>query len=456
MVADEEWDDQSTAMQVLRVSPSAEKRRWFLLVRSELIEPRVFELAPHVPVTVGRSPENNLVLDDTAVSRRHAAVALGERTPHLTDLDSRHGFVLNGVRQEPGTVVQLGDGDVVTLGNTALTVASAALAETPSRAPTAAQGFVVESEAMRTAYDLASRVARFTTSVVLNGETGVGKEVFASAIHNMSQRMQGPFVRLNCAAFPENLLESELFGHEKGAFTGADKRRIGYIEAAHGGTLFLDEIGEMPLSTQAKLLVVLESKKVVRVGSTTPNEVDVRYISATHRDLHHEIAQGRFREDLFYRLSSFVLMIPPLRQRAEEIPALCELFLGQFAKASGVTAPRVSAEAMRVLQSSTWPGNVRELKNALERAMVLARGEIQVEDLPQSVLNPTPKARNPVTPLSTAGSVSTDLKGDLQAIERQNVIAALQECGGNQTKAALKLGISRRALIHKMDKFGLR
>jgi two-component system, NtrC family, response regulator AtoC len=455
MVSDEDWDDQSTAMQVLNVKPNIEQRRWFILVRSEVLEPRVFEVGAGRAVTIGRSQDNDLVLDDNAVSRKHANIALNGRSPTLADLDSRHGFVLNGAHQPPGTVAQLSDGDVVTLGNTALTISSAALGDAGIKSPTQ-RDFVVESKAMQTAFDLASRVARFTTSVVLNGETGVGKEVFASAIHSMSQRASGPFVRLNCAAFPETLLESELFGHEKGAFTGADKKRVGYIEAAHGGTLFLDEIGEMPLSTQAKLLVVLESKKVVRVGSTTPIDVDVRYISATHRDLHTEITASRFREDLFYRLSSFVVMIPPLRERLEEIPALCELFLKQFATASNVAAARVSPDAMKVLQSAAWPGNVRELKNALERAFVMAQGEIRPEHLPDNVTNPPQKARAPQGVSAAVAGVSADLKGDLQAIERQNVVAALQESQGNQTKAALKLGISRRALIHKMDKFGLR
>jgi transcriptional regulator with GAF, ATPase, and Fis domain len=283
------------------------------------------------------------------------------------------------------------------------------------------------------------------------GETGVGKEVVAEALHRRSARHGRPFVRLNCACLPEGLLESELFGHEKGAFTGADRRKVGYFEAAQGGTIFLDEIGEIPAPLQAKLLRVLEERKITRVGGTQEIEVDVRVVCATNRDLEAEVARRSFREDLFFRISGFTIIVPPLRDRRAEVLPLAEYFLGQMARELGQRAPTVSPDARRALDAYAWPGNVRELRNALERALVLATsGVIDLEDLPERVREEAAVAPSP----SPAGAL--DVRQHIADVERASIQAALDACGGNQTQAARKLGLSRRALIYRMEKHGLK
>jgi DNA-binding NtrC family response regulator len=249
-------------------------------------------------------------------------------------------------------------------------------------------------------------------------------------------------VALNCSALPENLLESELFGHERGAFTGADRRKIGYFEAAEGGTLFLDEIGEMGQEVQAKLLRVLETRTVTRVGGTEPISVDVRVVCATNRDLDNEVRRGRFREDLFFRLTGFTLLVPPLRNRVTEILPLAEHFAEHFARELGQARPALSAHARQVLESYRWPGNVRELRNAIERAVVLSTGPELAEDaLPDRIRqkgSPKPK---------------TSMKRRVAEVERSAVVEALVECGYNQTHAAERLGISRFALIRLLNKY---
>jgi transcriptional regulator with PAS, ATPase and Fis domain len=245
---------------------------------------------------------------------------------------------------------------------------------------------VVADPAMVQIFDLARRLSRVNTTVLVLGETGVGKEAIAREIHRGSSRAAGPFVRLNCSAFPATLLESELFGHERGAFTGADRRKTGHIEAADGGTLFLDEIGELPQGAQVKLLNVLEKREVLRLGATRGKPVDVRVISATHRDLQAEIARGAFRLDFYYRVSAFTLVVPPLRERRTEISALAEKFVNDCAKRERRPKPALAPEAIAALVRHSWPGNVRELRNAMEYAVVLAdRGRIGAEHLPRSV-----------------------------------------------------------------------
>ncbi|HEX4476245.1 MAG TPA: sigma 54-interacting transcriptional regulator [Polyangiaceae bacterium] len=311
------------------------------------------------------------------------------------------------------------------------------------------EGVVVADPAMVQVFQLARRLASVQTTVLILGETGVGKEVIAEQIHHWSARAQGPFVRLNCASLPETLLESELFGHERGAFTGADRRKIGYLEAAQGGTLFLDEIGELPVTVQVKLLNVLESREVRRLGGTQEHPIDVRVVSATHRDLTTEVGEGRFREDLYYRLSAFTLVVPPLRERQAEIPLIAEMFAREAAHRAGRPPVVMEASAVTALVRHPWPGNVRELKNAMEHAVVLAdRGRIGVEHLPESV-------RRREAPLATGPSSST-VKDKLADLERRSIEEALSAEGGNQTRAARRLGMSRRALIYKIEKYGLR
>jgi DNA-binding NtrC family response regulator len=317
---------------------------------------------------------------------------------------------------------------------------------------------VVAAPQMRRVYALVDKVADTPMTVLIMGETGVGKEVVAEALHRRSGRRQRPFVRLNCACLPETLLESELFGHERGAFTGADRRKTGYFEAAQGGTIFLDEIGEVPPAMQAKLLRVLEERRITRVGGTQEIEVDVRVVCATNRDLEAEVARRAFREDLFFRVSGFTILVPPLRDRRAEILPMADYFLGQMARELGQAAPRLSPAAQRLLESYPWPGNVRELRNALERAIVLAPGGIiDAEDLPERVREEAASAglpaAVPVTP-GVAGAV--DVKQQIADVERASILAVLEACGGNQTRAARQLGLSRRALIYRMEKHGLK
>jgi DNA-binding NtrC family response regulator len=289
-------------------------------------------------------------------------------------------------------------------------------------------------------------VAATPLTVLVVGETGAGKENVAETIHRLSPRAQHPYLRVHLAALPESLLESELFGHERGAFTGADKRRLGYFESAAGGTLFLDEIGELPVSTQAKLLRVLETRRLVRLGSSEELEADVRIIAATNRDLGAEVRAGRFREDLYFRLGGFRIDVPPLRERRSEIPLLASLFVREMAARLSAPAPGIQAELLAVLERYPWPGNVRELKHVMEAALVLAApGDIGIQHLPPQFRSP------PGEPPPPAPSVEP-----LSLAERSAIVGALEACGGNQSRAARQLGISRRTLIYKMRKHDIR
>jgi transcriptional regulator with GAF, ATPase, and Fis domain len=293
---------------------------------------------------------------------------------------------------------------------------------------------------------MVDRIARTPITVLLLGETGVGKEIVAEQIHRRSDRAGKPFIKLNCASLPETLLESELFGHERGAFTGAERRKIGYFEAADGGTLFLDEIGETPLALQAKLLRVLEARRLTRVGGTAEVEVDVRLICATNRELEAEVKRGRFRQDLYFRVSAFTLLVPPLRDRRAEIVPLAEHFARQFARELKQPAPAFEPEARRLLESHAWPGNVRELRNAVERAVVLHAGVIAPEHLPDALRE---RAR-------ASGVAGREIRDQLADVERDAIVAAMEATGWNQTHAAQRLGLSRRALIYKLEKHGLK
>jgi transcriptional regulator with GAF, ATPase, and Fis domain len=300
---------------------------------------------------------------------------------------------------------------------------------------------------------LATKVAGTETTVLLTGESGTGKEIVARFLHRASPRAGGPFVALNCAALPDQLLESELFGSEKGAFTGATAARPGRIEQAAGGVLFLDEVGEMSLPVQAKLLRVLQEREFQRLGGRRPLKADVRIIAATNRDLAAAIAHGTFREDLFYRLSVFEIHLPPLRERPEDIPALLEAFLGEIGRGVGRPAAGVSREARDKLLAYTWPGNVRELRNAVERAVILCEGGlITGEHLPMSI----GRALSPATPaVPAAPSVLPPGGVDLEAMEKGYVEQALQQAGNNKSKAARLLGLTRAQLYSRLDKYGL-
>ena len=297
---------------------------------------------------------------------------------------------------------------------------------------------VAESPEMRRLFEQAARVADSDVTVLLLGESGSGKEVLADFIHARSPRADKPLVRVDCAALPENLIESELFGHERGAFTGAESPRKGQFELADGGTLFLDEIGELPLPVQPKFLRVLETGTFRRVGGNEEQKVDVRVIAASNRDLEEEVKRGAFRDDLFYRLNVFPLTIAPLRDRRDDILPLAECFFRGRKQ-------RLAPATERALMTHDWPGNVRELRNALERAAILASGSLILPtDLPPQVQHPKPTQK--------PGSV---LVGDMQEIQRRAILEALEKTNGNKTRAADLLGISRRNLIYKLRDYGL-
>lgn len=321
-------------------------------------------------------------------------------------------------------------------------------------------GTVGQSAQLLAIHRLIDKIAASPTTVLITGESGTGKGLLAQAIHSLSTRTTHPFIKVNCAAIPETLLESELFGHEKGAFTGAIANKPGRFELAHMGTLFLDEIGELPREMQVKLLRVLQDKEFERVGGLKTIKVDIRLIAATNRDLELEVKEGRFRQDLYYRLNVIQIHVPPLRERREDIPLLVSHFIEKFNKKLNRSIQTISRDAMNLLLAYPWTGNIRELENIMERAVLLADGpEITTPDLPQALRT---EATEPV-PFSAvevgycAGQPLKEvLKEQTERLERNLIIQALKETGGNVTKAAEHLRISRKSLQLKMKEYGLR
>ncbi len=334
------------------------------------------------------------------------------------------------------------------------------------------------SPAMERLFDVIKQVAPSQATVLIQGPSGTGKELVAHAIHTLSPRASGPFVAVHCAALSSTLLESELFGHEKGAFTGAVSQRKGRFEMAEGGTLFLDEISEIEPSVQVKLLRVLEERCFERVGGDEMVNVDIRIVSATNRDLRKYVEEGKFREDLYYRLAVVDIRMPPLKERTSDIPMLCDFFIREFAGKNNSPVTSVSPAAIAVLQSYSWPGNVRELRNTVERMVVFARGSVlDVDDVPQEIRNAAAAASSSVSaapataarndsgmtapepgghaapgPLAAAPAGGTEGR-TLSDMERSRILEALASCGGNRSKAAEMLGISRRTLHRKINSF---
>jgi DNA-binding NtrC family response regulator len=311
------------------------------------------------------------------------------------------------------------------------------------------EDFVGNSQNMRGIYTLAGQVAGANSTVLITGESGTGKDLLARAIHHSSLRNNGPFVAINCASIPETLLESELFGFEKGAFSGADHAKPGRLEVAEHGTLFLDEIGDMPQSLQAKLLRVLQDRSFERLGSTKTIEVDVRIIAATNKNIGALVQEGRFREDLFYRLSVFPIHIPPLRERRDDVPLLAIYFLRRFNEEMGKAIAGFSENAINMLLSYTWPGNVREFQNVIERAVILCKGsEISTDVIVLGAGVPADTLHK-YRALIPAEGIS------LEEVEKGLIVAALQMTGNNQVKAANLLKITRNTLRYRMEKFGI-
>lgn len=313
--------------------------------------------------------------------------------------------------------------------------------------------FVGSSEKMKRVLQLVDRIASGRSSVLIVGESGTGKELVARAIHDKSSRSNKPFVSINCAAIPENLIESELFGYMKGAFTGATTNKMGLFEAAHQGTLFLDEVGELPPSVQAKLLRVLQERALRRVGSTSSTPVDVRILSATNRNLEEEVRQGRFREDLYYRLNVISIRVPPLRDRPEDIPALANHFLDRYAAEHGKKMDGISEEAIQRMNAYSFPGNIRELENSIEQAVAFETSKtIGLDSLPEKVRGSGGRTDVPAKALPADG---VDLEKVLDDYERNMIQEALRASGGIRTKAANLLRITFRSIRYRMRKHGI-
>jgi DNA-binding NtrC family response regulator len=301
-----------------------------------------------------------------------------------------------------------------------------------------------QSLAMRKVMLLVEQVAPSSASVIIIGESGTGKELVARTIHELSPRHNGPYVAINCAAMPETLMESELFGHERGAFTGADRRREGCFELANGGTLLLDEIGEMKPELQAKLLRVLEEGKIRRLGGSSEVSIDVRVLAATNRNLDNSIKEGRFREDLYYRLNVFAIELPPLCERPDDIPGLVDHFLHELKHPEGKSISGVDAECLEVLKSYRWPGNVRQLRNVIERALIVSRGPlITVADLPPDMKRST----------GSSSSFELRLGMSLDDVERELIMRTIEFTGGNKSRAAEVLGISLKTLYNRLERY---
>jgi transcriptional regulator with PAS, ATPase and Fis domain len=391
-------------------------------------------------VVIGRDPSCDIVVAHRSFSRRHARVRRG---PPLTvqDLDSRNGTRVGTSTVRGGEPIAIHAGDAFHIGPFTFVLIARGRGEDPR--VSGVESLRVADPTLDGAPALVREIAASPASVLLLGETGVGKEVLAETIHRLSRR-SGPFVRINCAALTEPLLESELFGHERGAFTGATAAKTGLLEAAQGGTVLLDEVGELPAGIQAKLLRAVEQREVLRLGSTRPVGIDVRFVAATNRDLPAEVEAGRFRRDLFFRLDGVTLEIPPLRERRDLIGPLALRFLDEATRRGGRPGTQLGTEALAALEAYAWPGNVRELKAVVERAVLLARAaEIRVKHLSFAPRSPAPAA--PRADEASGPNLTAD-----ERVDRERIVRALEQCGGNQTRAAKALGMSRSALVNRI------
>jgi two-component system response regulator AtoC len=389
----------------------------------------IVALPAHDEVVVGRGETCSARIDHKSVSRRHARIRCGPGVS-VEDLGSHNGTRVDGVPLVAHASIPVRVGAVIEVGSVVLVLRHGA-GDKRRGDPTAA---------MERVEQLVDLVAKSSMSLVLLGETGVGKTMLARRIHEASRRAESPFISVNFAAVPESLVESELFGHVRGAFTGASEAKVGLVESAHRGTIFLDEIGEVPLATQAKLLRVLESGEVVRLGTTKPVSVDVRYVSATNRDLKAAIARGAFRADLFYRLDGLSITVPPLRQRPEQIPALAAQFAADAARELERKAT-LAPDANDRLVAYPWPGNVRELRNVIKRSVLLT---------PREVVHATDLRFEDATALPAAPA---PLARTAEDSERQRILDALDACAWNQSRAAKLLQMSRRTLVDRLGRY---
>ena len=427
----------------------------------------VHDLPADGEVTIGRGSDSAVCVDHPTLSRAHVTLRLGPQVEAI-DLDSANGTFVRGARLPAGQPVEVAPYETLVAGDVTLVVqevrapaAGGDAARRPSGPVGRGAAPLLADPAMRRLYEVATRVARGAIGVLIVGETGAGKEVLAEFVHRSSPRAVAPLVRINCAGLPESLIESELFGHVRGAFTGADQARAGLIEAADGGTVLLDEVGELSPGAQAKLLRVLEDGRVTRLGASEPSAVDVRFVAATNRDLAAEVEADRFRRDLYYRLAGVVLAVPPLRARTDEIEPLARAFATEAAARLGAPAPALTDDAVAALRGHAWPGNVRELRAAMERTVLVADGAIDAAALalgPAPAAPAAPAAPEPAAPepAASAPAASAPLADELADLERRRIVDALEQCGGNQTRAAELLGMPRRTLVKRLTQYGIK
>jgi transcriptional regulator with GAF, ATPase, and Fis domain len=409
-------------------------------------------------IRIGSLKTGDVVLTDTTVSRRHAEIIRTREGVILRDLGSTNGTFVGPVRVKevflaPETHFRVGRTELV------FTPIDEVIDVEPSREDRF-EGLVGESVAMREVFSILERVAPTDLTVLITGETGTGKELASRAVHNRSRRKDKAFIVFDCGAAPANLVESELFGHQRGAFTGAIEARPGVFEMAHGGTIFLDEIGELPLDLQPKLLRVLEQREVRRVGGTKSKAVDVRVVAATNRNLREEVENGRFREDLYYRLAVVELALPPLRDRMEDLPLLEEHLLMRSPHNPGVQ--HISHEVEAIFQAYHWPGNVRELNNVIERALPFSDGpEITFAALPDALRTgaASKKASPSRVPLPVKADTSIPFKDAkdriIEAFERQYLVDLLERHVGNVSRAARAADMDRKSITRLMKKHGI-
>jgi transcriptional regulator with PAS, ATPase and Fis domain len=454
--------DNPTTVRLARALETGQPRRSLRIFGQGIFA--TYPLPSTGTVSIGRSADCDVVVNDRSISRQHAVLRVGAELS-VEDAGSANGTRIGARDLVAGQPARLQPGEIVQLGAlfAAVELVHASGPAAGTRTDAGAAGLddgdvVVLDEAMQAVHRALERVASGTINVLLTGETGVGKEVLAELVHRRSPRAAQPFLRLNCATLSEAIVESELFGHEKGAFTGALHAKPGLFESADGGTVFLDEIGELPLELQAKLLRVIEDRHVWRVGALKPRPIDVRFISATNRVLEHEIANGRFRQDLYFRLNGMVVKVPPLRERRREIASLAQLFVRKTSAALGVgECPRLTSETLALFEQYAWPGNVRELRNAIERAVLLS-GELEIrpEHLPFGPTTELPAlSSRRDDPERTDRHPPVALHDQIDELERQGILDALAACGGNQSAAARRLGISRSTLIARLDRYGV-
>jgi transcriptional regulator with GAF, ATPase, and Fis domain len=424
---------------------------------------RAFELPAAGALSIGRHESSDVVLDDGAASRHHARLMAASGEVRIVDRDSRHGTHVNGVRIDGSQI--LSNGDQIAIGGVMFVIhlpqqvplapAASDVADlTVTRIVLGDREVIIGDPVMSGIYELLARLGPSELSVLVCGETGVGKENAAFAVHHYSPRRAGPFIAINCAAIPEALAEAELFGFEKGAFTHALAPKPGLFEVTAGGTIFLDEVGELSLAVQAKLLRVVQTRRVTRVGGLREREIDVRIVAATNRDLEAEVDAGRFRKDLLFRLNDSSVVLPPLRARPREIGVLARAFLDAACRRGGRAPLALSTSAMRWLQTHAWPGNVRELEKAMRYAAVVVTSDcVEERDLRLAVEQG--RGRPPLTVGAGPQGVAPPINEELRRLEEQRMRDALDRCGGVHTRAAALIGMPIRTFTSKVKRYGL-